>query len=66
MHILITAATPYEIAPTLELLDSDRRYTSVEALVTGVGISTTTFVLTHRLLTRDRPDLVINAGVAGV
>lgn len=66
MHILIVAATPYEIAPTLQLLESDRRYASVETLVTGVGISATVFGLTHCLLLRDRPDFVINAGVAGV
>lgn len=63
MTILLVAATEFEILPMLRRLET-RSDLPVQALVTGVGLVATTWALT-RALERQRPDLVLNAGIAG-
>ena len=74
MKILVIAATPFEIAPTLDFLERELiRYktnhfqkgpNSCALLISGVGLPATIFQLTHRL-NKEPFDLVINAGIAG-
>ncbi|ULQ56755.1 futalosine hydrolase [Flavihumibacter rivuli] len=68
MHCLLVAATPQEIAPftdhlctteKLEHIDFD-----IDILITGVGSNAATYAIT-RYLQHKKPDLVIQAGVAG-
>lgn len=69
MHILLAAATTFEIQPTIDFLlnsdsghpDPSHRYS---VLITGIGSLPTTWSL-MRQIGRDRPDLIIQAGVAG-
>lgn len=67
MYILLVAATKFEIQPTLELLNK-KQYNLhahiIEVLITGVGQINTTYLLALNLLQK-KPDLVIQAGIAG-
>ena len=74
MQIVLTAATPFEIAPTLQWIEKTftRREsgafelgpTSVFPLITGVGMTATAWALAQ-FLARNQPDLMLNAGIAG-
>lgn len=74
MHILIVAATPFEIAPLYAWLQkefspvSDNVFSSgdihTEILITGPGLPATAFFLGRRLALRP-VDLVVNAGICG-
>lgn len=74
MHILLVAATPFEVAPTISFLESTLKKTSdqifqnnslsVQLLITGVGVMATAWHLS-RTLAVGGVDWVINAGVAG-
>ena len=74
MQILLTAATPFEIAPTLKWLEEhfrlnengvfEKNNLSVFPLVTGVGAVATAFHI-GRYLVKNQPDLALNAGIAG-
>lgn len=74
MHILLAAATPFEIAPTISFLEStlkkasdqifQKNTLSVQLLITGVGVMATAWNLS-RTLAAGGIDWVINAGVAG-
>lgn len=63
MKILLCAATEMEIAPTLQYL-SKGSGNEVGILVTGVGLMATTYALTKSVTMR-RPEIIIQAGVAG-
>ena len=63
MRILLCAATEMEIAPTLQAL-SLQSTMQVELLITGVGLTAATYALTKEI-SNDRPDFVVQAGVAG-
>jgi futalosine hydrolase len=63
MHILLTAATVTEIQPTIDILPSIGSY-RLSVLITGVGILPATWSLL-RGIDGDRPDLIIQAGIAG-
>ena len=66
MRILLVAATPMEIAPTLAwLAGSDDGHTEVESLISGIGMVSTTFHLTRHLTGAAAYDLVIQAGIGG-
>ncbi|MEZ5044258.1 MAG: futalosine hydrolase [Saprospiraceae bacterium] len=75
MNILLVAATSFELAPTEEWLRSQfqeignyrfkKDHLEVQLLVTGVGLSFTTYSLTKALTSTASYDLVINAGIAG-
>lgn len=67
MNILIVAATDREISTTRELIGSESKSPlshSYSFLTTGIGITRSTFELTHYLGTHS-VDLVIQIGVAG-
>lgn len=74
MKILLCAATPFEIAPALQWLEEncpiredgffEKNELAVFPLITGVGMVSTTFQLCRALL-QHRPDLALNAGIAG-
>lgn len=58
MNVLIVAATKFEIEPLLkEKIEAD-------ILITGIGITATTFHLTKKLLDK-KYDFAIQAGIAG-
>jgi futalosine hydrolase len=74
MHILLAAATAFEIQPAIDFL-LKRRTTPptapgepiphrVSTLITGIGSLPTTWSL-MRQIDRDRPNLIIQAGIAG-
>ncbi len=66
-NYLLVAATALEISPLLEQLRSDRGWPAscnIDVLVTGIGLTATTYSLTRHLAIK-RPDLVIQAGVGG-
>ncbi|HVF82285.1 MAG TPA: futalosine hydrolase [Flavisolibacter sp.] len=62
MQILLCAATEMEIAPTIKFLQAHKL--PVEVLITGVGIASTLYRLTKKILT-DKPQYIIQAGIAG-
>ena len=74
MHLLFVSATPFEMLPLKNYLEQHFRKKqegwyihaglNVELLVTGVGMAATAFALGNRLHSQ-RPQLMINAGVAG-
>jgi futalosine hydrolase len=75
MHILLAAATPFEIQPTVDFLLKYRTHPHASSgptaaphpiftLITGVGSLPTTWSL-MRQIDRERPDLIIQAGIAG-
>ncbi|MDR3712907.1 MAG: futalosine hydrolase [Puia sp.] len=67
MDILLAAATRLEIQPTIDSLKNTgfrAGDNTIQILITGVGSVATTYQLTRRI--RDsRPDLVLQAGIAG-
>jgi futalosine hydrolase len=66
MHILLAAATTFEIQPTIDALGSRPGCGPhrVEPSITGVGGMATTWSL-MRQIGSNRPDLIIQAGIAG-
>lgn len=74
MNILIVAATPFEIAPTITWLEEHfeskangvfaQGSHTVQVIVTGVGCTATAFRLGH-YFAQTQPDLVLNVGIAG-
>ena len=74
MQILLVAATPQEIQPTVNDLTANHNMLSdgqfrcgqaeVKVLTTGVGLTFTAFEL-GSYFARNRADLAINAGIAG-
>jgi len=65
MHILLAAATMVEIQPTIDALGQQvTRKDGPAILITGVGGIATTWSL-MRQFDSERPDLVIQAGIAG-
>lgn len=74
MKILLCAATPFEIAPTLQWLENTleqhpegffaKNDLQVQALITGAGLTATAFHCGVSLAAH-RPDLALNAGIAG-
>jgi len=67
MNCLLIAATPVEINPFLSQLRTGKLQhlrVTVDVLITGIGLTATTYSLSRQLFTK-RPDLVIQAGVGG-
>jgi futalosine hydrolase len=68
MHCLLVAATAAEITPFTDHLSITEKLNhidfDIDILITGVGSNAATYSLT-RYLQHKRPDLVIQAGVAG-
>lgn len=74
MYIIIIAATPFEIAPLCAWLTAhfqqktdavfSKGGLTIKTLVTGVGAPATAFQLGWTLA-KEKPDWIINAGIAG-
>jgi futalosine hydrolase len=64
MNILIAAATAIEIRPFLEYLKKRKVRADIDVLITGIGLTATTYSLTKQFELK-KPGLVIQAGVAG-
>lgn len=66
MNILLASATTTEIKPFIEQYrkDANNFIHSIDVLITGIGLTATTYSLTKQLHIK-RPDLVIQAGIAG-
>lgn len=64
MNCLVIAATPVEITPFLEKLRAGDLAREVDVLITGIGLTASTYALTRQLQYK-RPGLLIQAGVGG-
>lgn len=67
MYLLLIAATRAEIQPVINYLEKNDfipQSHEVEVLITGVGAVATTYSLTHTI-NNHRPDIIIQAGIAG-
>lgn len=74
MQILLTAATPFEVLPLAEWLQKnctpkeagvfEKNNLRIVTLTTGVGVASTCWQL-GAFFARHRPDLALNAGIAG-
>ena len=67
MHILLTAATNFEIQPAVNYLaerDCIIGNHTFEILITGIGSMSTAYWLT-RAINKNRPDYMLQAGIAG-
>lgn len=64
MNCLVIAATPIEISPFLEQVRNGTIPPDTDVLITGIGLTATTWSLTRQLFIK-KPDLVIQAGVGG-
>lgn len=67
MNCLLIAATVAEITPLLKDLHDSKEvppFIDLDVLITGVGLTGTAYSLTKQLQLK-RPDLVIQAGIAG-
>ncbi|MDI3320050.1 futalosine hydrolase [Pinibacter soli] len=62
MNYLLVAATPFEIAPTVELIKQKK--IKVDVLIAGIGMLATAYHLTRKLAEK-KYDFVIQAGIAG-
>lgn len=67
MNCLLISATATEIAPFLSEYQSGNHLTedlTVDILIAGIGVMATTYSLSRQLKLK-RPDLIIQAGIAG-
>lgn len=64
MNVLLIAATAREIEPFFEYYRNGKRTQNIDILITGIGLTAATYHLLKQLHLK-RPDLVIQAGVAG-
>lgn len=67
MYILIAAATPFEVQPTVDWLNHrhlEEKGHTIETCITGVGMLAATYRLTSRLQVA-KPDYLFQAGIAG-
>jgi len=64
MNILVIAATAKEIEPFLRYYRNEQNLPGIDIVITGIGLTSTTYHLTKQLQLK-RPELVIQAGLAG-
>jgi futalosine hydrolase len=64
MNCLLTAATAKEISPFLDCYRNSTNKPDVDILITGIGLTATTYALTKQINLK-KPDLIIQAGIAG-
>jgi futalosine hydrolase len=68
MNCLLVAATAKEISPFLDHYRNSNKTAfvdiTVDVLITGIGLTAATYALTRQFYLK-RPDLVIQAGIAG-
>src|SRR5579875_700991 len=63
MHLLICAATEFEIKPTIDFIERNS-LSNIDVLITGVGLTSATYQLTKSIFFK-RPELILQAGIAG-
>jgi futalosine hydrolase len=63
MQLLLCAATEFEIKPVIDLISRQNR-TDIRVLISGVGLMATAYSLL-KAVSQNRPDFVIQAGIAG-
>lgn len=64
MNCLLIAATTKEITPFLDYYRNSRNKPDVDILITGIGLTATTYALAKQISLK-KPDLIIQAGIAG-
>jgi futalosine hydrolase len=64
MKILVTAATALEIKPFITGLRQHHSMHEIDVVITGIGLVAATYALAKQVGAK-RPDLVIQAGIAG-
>ena len=64
MQILLCAATPFEIQPTLDIVQSTGRNSQINVCITGVGLLTATYAISKAIYL-EKPNLIIQAGIGG-
>lgn len=64
MNVLVTAATVKEIEPFLAINRSSKKFKNVDVLISGIGLTSTAYHLTRQIFLK-KPDIIIQAGVAG-
>ncbi len=64
MNVLLVAATIIEIAPFLEKLKKGGISVNTDVLISGIGLTATTYSLTRQIQVK-RPDIIVQAGVGG-
>jgi len=64
MNILLVSATVKEIQPFIELYRTTNKYTDIDILISGIGLTAATYHISKQLNLK-RPGIVIQAGVAG-
>ncbi len=64
MQILLCAATPFEIQPTLDFIKQQGLGNEVGIKITGVGLVAATYSITKAIITHT-PALVVQGGIAG-
>ncbi len=64
MNILLVAATAKEITPFFEYYSSTKKRRGIDILISGIGLTASTYHLLKQISLK-KPDLVIQAGVAG-
>ena len=62
--ILLISATSFEIQPTIDWIEKQNLTSKVEVLISGVGSPATMFS-TMKCIAEEKPDLIIQAGIAG-
>ncbi|MGN6166286.1 MAG: futalosine hydrolase [Flavisolibacter sp.] len=63
MHILLCAATEFEIKPTIDTIEK-QNLNNIDILITGVGLTAAAYSLTKKIYTK-KPGLILQAGIAG-
>ena len=63
MHLLLCAATPFEIDPVLQFIKKEN-IKDVDVLITGVGLTAATYAITKSVRSK-KPRFILQAGIAG-
>ena len=64
MNCLLVAATAKEITPFLDHYRNGNNKPDIDILITGIGLTAATYALVKQIDIK-KPDLVIQAGIAG-
>jgi futalosine hydrolase len=67
MHVLIIAATSFEIQPAIDFLQTKEykvQSCEITFLITGIGTVATTYSLANEIF-KNRPHVILQAGIAG-
>ena len=64
MHLLLCAATPFEIEPTRQFVEQQQLQDKVHFIITGIGAMAATYYITRAINTH-KPDLLLQVGIAG-